>query len=272
MLSATIENLLNRALPRSPRARQLCAQLAGRSLAVVVRDILSLRVSSNGVTLDVTLASTASDAMPAEACQSPVWDTALALLALTGAAAQAPLQRGEVLISGDTHIAEQFRELARLLQPLIAPSDRGFERVRRMVARPIARESPRAFVDRAVHREKLVVKFNRDHHVDDRKVDRRKSVVHVTPVDDTTETIALIEQEMASIEIAVNDAQRACQWRLVDLESRGVELADRIVGKPCVAQRCRIDVVERAQETPEIAGELSPILVGKVARTRAHTE
>jgi ubiquinone biosynthesis protein UbiJ len=114
VLSATIENLLNRALPRSPRARQLCAQLAGRSLAVVVRDILSLRVSSNGVTLDVTLASTASDAMPADAA---ITGGPLALLALTGAAAQAPLQRGEVLISGDTHIAEQFRELARLLRP-----------------------------------------------------------------------------------------------------------------------------------------------------------
>ena len=31
MLTATLENLLNRGLPRSPRARQLCAALSGRS-------------------------------------------------------------------------------------------------------------------------------------------------------------------------------------------------------------------------------------------------
>ena len=51
MLTATLENLLNRGLPRSPRARQLCAQLAGRSLGIEVRDIARLRVASNGVTL-----------------------------------------------------------------------------------------------------------------------------------------------------------------------------------------------------------------------------
>ena len=37
MLTATLENVLNRGLPRSPRAQQLCAELTGRSVAVEVR-------------------------------------------------------------------------------------------------------------------------------------------------------------------------------------------------------------------------------------------
>ena len=42
MLTATIENVLNRGLPRSPRAQQLCAELTGRSVAVEVREITRL--------------------------------------------------------------------------------------------------------------------------------------------------------------------------------------------------------------------------------------
>ena len=54
MLSATLDKLLNRGLPRSPRARQLCAQLEGRSIALEVRAIPRLRVASTGRTLTVT--------------------------------------------------------------------------------------------------------------------------------------------------------------------------------------------------------------------------
>jgi len=43
MLSATLDNLLNRGLPRSPRARQLCAELEGRSVAIEIREITRLR-------------------------------------------------------------------------------------------------------------------------------------------------------------------------------------------------------------------------------------
>ena len=39
MLSDIIANLLNRGLPRSPRAQQLCAQLEGRSLAIEVGEL-----------------------------------------------------------------------------------------------------------------------------------------------------------------------------------------------------------------------------------------
>src|SRR5256885_2620041 len=93
MLSATLDNLLNRGLPRSPRARQLCAQLAGCSLAIEIREITRLRVASTGQTLSVM-----RDDAPADATLT---GGPLSLLALAGESADAVLQRGEVAISGD---------------------------------------------------------------------------------------------------------------------------------------------------------------------------
>jgi ubiquinone biosynthesis accessory factor UbiJ len=105
----TLGNLLNRGLPRSPRARQLCAQLAGKSVAIVARDIGRLRVASNGVQLTVT-----RDEAPADAT---ITGGPLSLLALSGESGQAVLQRGDVTVSGETETAQAFRELAQLLRP-----------------------------------------------------------------------------------------------------------------------------------------------------------
>jgi ubiquinone biosynthesis protein UbiJ len=109
MLTMTLENLLNRGLPRSPRARQLCAALAGRSVAIVVPDLVRLRVTSTGQTLAVTRDDAAADATIAGGL--------LSLLALTGESAQAVIQRGDVSITGDGELAQSFRELAQLLRP-----------------------------------------------------------------------------------------------------------------------------------------------------------
>jgi ubiquinone biosynthesis protein UbiJ len=109
MLSATLDNLLNRGLPRSPRARQLCAELEGKSVAIEIRDITRLRVTSTGRTLTVT-----RDEEPADATLA---GGPLSLLALAGESPDAVLQRGEVAIGGDAELAQKFRELARLLRP-----------------------------------------------------------------------------------------------------------------------------------------------------------
>jgi ubiquinone biosynthesis protein UbiJ len=108
-----LENLLNRALPRSPRARQLCAELAGRSLVIEVRDIVQLRVISNGQTLNLHLAD--SDA--AAGADATLTGGPLSLLELAGPSAQAVLQRGDVSIAGDSELAGKFRELLQLLRP-----------------------------------------------------------------------------------------------------------------------------------------------------------
>ena len=100
---------MNRGLPRSPRARQLCAQLAGRSVAIEIPDLARLRVSSTGQTLTVSRDSAAADAW--------IVGGPVSLLALSGPAAQAVVQRGDVTIGGDAELAQKFQELARLLRP-----------------------------------------------------------------------------------------------------------------------------------------------------------
>ncbi len=109
MLSATLERLLNRALPRSVRARELCAQLAGRSLALEIGDFARLRISCDGTALAVAPGDAPADAT--------LRGGPLALLGLAGPAPQALLQRGAVAISGDAELAQQFRELLGLLRP-----------------------------------------------------------------------------------------------------------------------------------------------------------
>ena len=109
MLTSLLENLLNRGVPRSPRARQLLATLSGRSVALLVPEIVRLRLTSTGQTLAVT-----RDDAPADATLS---GGLLSLLALAGDSAQAVVQRGDVTISGDSDVAQGFRELAQLLRP-----------------------------------------------------------------------------------------------------------------------------------------------------------
>ena len=109
MLNTALENLLNRGLPRSPRARALCAQLAGKSLAIEARDLTRLRLRSNGATLEVV-----RDAAPADASLA---GGALSLLGLLGGSPQAVLQSGAVRMGGDTDLAHRFHELLVLLRP-----------------------------------------------------------------------------------------------------------------------------------------------------------
>ena len=108
MLS-TLENLLNRGLPRSPRARGLCEELTGRSLAIEIRDIARLRVASNGQTLTV--------AHDEESADVTVSGGPVGLLALAADLLEAAPQLRGVTVAGDAELAQKFRELARLLRP-----------------------------------------------------------------------------------------------------------------------------------------------------------
>jgi ubiquinone biosynthesis protein UbiJ len=109
MLTSTLENVLNRGLPRSPRAQQLCAELTGRSVAVEVREITRLLLESTGRTLRITRGDAGADA---EIVGGP-----FGLLALSGESPEAVLQRGDVEIRGDAELAQKFRELVLLLRP-----------------------------------------------------------------------------------------------------------------------------------------------------------
>ncbi len=86
MLTSTIENILNRGLPRSPRAQQLCAELAGRRIAIEAPSLARLLVESTGNSLRITRGKLPADA---EVVGGP-----LSLLALGSSASDAPLSRG----------------------------------------------------------------------------------------------------------------------------------------------------------------------------------
>jgi len=109
MFLASIEKLLNRSLPRSPRAQALAAALAGRSLAVEITGAGPLVISSTGERLRIERGS----GKPADASLSA---GPFSLLALAGAGSQA-LSRSGATITGDGEVAQQFSELLGLLRP-----------------------------------------------------------------------------------------------------------------------------------------------------------
>jgi ubiquinone biosynthesis protein UbiJ len=109
MLTA-IENVLNRGLPRSPRARQLCSELTGSRLGVEVRGVTRFLVRSSGDVLHLTRDAAAE-------AEADVSGSPLHLLALAGPSPEAVLQKGAVEIRGDADIARKYRELACLLMP-----------------------------------------------------------------------------------------------------------------------------------------------------------
>ena len=111
MLTATLENVLNRGLPRSPRAQQLCAELAGRTVAVAISGSNQrILVESTGLSLKLR-------AVSAESPDATITGGPFSLLALSGPTPEAVLQRGDVRIDGDAELAQKFRELALLLRP-----------------------------------------------------------------------------------------------------------------------------------------------------------
>ncbi len=110
MLTSTLENVLNRGLPRSPRARELCRKLQGHRVGVEVTGFTRLLFESTGETLRIT--RDAATAAEAELAGGP-----LSLVGLMGSAPEAVLQRGEVEIRGDAELAQKFRELTLLLRP-----------------------------------------------------------------------------------------------------------------------------------------------------------
>ena len=110
MITSTFENVLNRGLPRSPRARQLCRELQGHRVGVEVTGFTRWLVQSTGETLQLTRDS--ATAAEAELAGGP-----LSLMALVGGTPEAVLQRGDVKIRGDAELAQKFRELAMLLRP-----------------------------------------------------------------------------------------------------------------------------------------------------------
>ncbi len=113
MLTQAIENLLNRNLPRSPRARELCGALAGKRVRIEARGLGWVLIAES---MNTSIKLTKEDAgeQPPDA---DISGSLLNLAALAGPNPEEVIQRGDVTIRGDAEVAQKFRELAMLLKP-----------------------------------------------------------------------------------------------------------------------------------------------------------
>lgn len=111
MLTSLVENMLNRNLGASPRARELCAALQGRRLQVRVSD-LGLRIGFESLGGSLRLTRDPEGEFEAEISGSP-----LNLIALAGKSPERLLQSGAVQVRGDAELLQRYRELGLLLRP-----------------------------------------------------------------------------------------------------------------------------------------------------------
>jgi ubiquinone biosynthesis accessory factor UbiJ len=113
MLTQAIENLLNRNLPRSPRAQELCASMAGKRVRIEARGLGWVLVAE---CLASSLRLTKGEQSP-EPADTEISGSLMSLAALSGAHPEEVIRRGDVTIRGDAELAQKFRELAMLLRP-----------------------------------------------------------------------------------------------------------------------------------------------------------
>ena len=113
MLTQAIENLLNRNLPRSPRARELASALVGKRVRVEARDFRWV-VIAESLNTSIRLTRESTDGQPPDA---DISGSLLNLAALASSHPEEVIQRGDVTIRGDAEVAQKFRELAMLLRP-----------------------------------------------------------------------------------------------------------------------------------------------------------
>ncbi len=113
MLTQAIENLLNRNLPRSPRARELASALVGKRVRVEARDFRWVIIAES-LNTSIRLTRESTDGQPPDA---DISGSLLNLAALASSHPEEVIQRGDVTIRGDAEVAQKFRELAMLLKP-----------------------------------------------------------------------------------------------------------------------------------------------------------
>ncbi len=114
MLTQAIENLLNRNLPRSPRARELCTTLKGRRVRIEARGLGWVLI---GESLGDSISLRKGGDSDASEPDAEISGSLLNLAALAGPDPESVIQRGDVAIRGDAEIAQKYRELAMLLKP-----------------------------------------------------------------------------------------------------------------------------------------------------------
>ncbi len=111
MLTERIQAMVDRNVAGSPRARELLAELQGRSLRIAAR------YTPWRVTLTATNGQLLLSRRGDEAADATLSGTPFALLSMTREDPQEVIRRGDVQIEGDGQVAGAFQELALLLRP-----------------------------------------------------------------------------------------------------------------------------------------------------------
>jgi ubiquinone biosynthesis protein UbiJ len=111
MLTERLQDLVDRGVDGSPRARELLAQLQGRRMQITARHTpwqLLLHAEDGRLRLSRDAASAAD----VQLAGSP-----LALLSMLREDPAVVIRRGDASLSGDAEAGQRFQELAQLLRP-----------------------------------------------------------------------------------------------------------------------------------------------------------
>ncbi|MBM4233527.1 MAG: hypothetical protein FJ160_05000 [Gammaproteobacteria bacterium] len=111
VLTEAVENLFNRNLGSSPRARESCVALKGRRVKLVIRDLdLQIGFESLGDSLRISRQAAGNFDVEVEG-------TPINLLALAGPQPERLLKLGTVQVRGDVELLQRYRDLVLLLRP-----------------------------------------------------------------------------------------------------------------------------------------------------------
>lgn len=208
------ERLLDRATLKacadSPRAAGLLKSLTGRRLVVRVQGTpWQVAVDSTGETLRLTElrnanatagpATTATTATPAKVADATLSGGPISLLALAGPDPQAVINRGDVTISGDAEIAQQFRELGMLLRPDL---EVGLSRLIGRSPAHVAMRGLRAAIDGTRERAQTLTQSLADYLAHERRdlVSRAEAEHFLRGVDEMRERLDRLEARLADID------------------------------------------------------------------------
>jgi ubiquinone biosynthesis protein UbiJ len=209
-----LERATREASADSPRAVSLLRSLAGRRLVVRVQGTpWRFAVDSTGETLrlielrdagaaaadgtqDSTAAGTTAPDAPADATLS---GAPVSLLALAGPDPQAVINRGDVTISGDAEIAQQFRELGLLLRPDLEVA------LSRLIGRSAAHVTMRglrAALDGSRDRARTLTQNLADYLAHERRdlVSRAEAEHFLRGVDEMRERLDRLEARIAGVD------------------------------------------------------------------------
>ncbi|MFM2288624.1 MAG: hypothetical protein RL684_1767, partial [Pseudomonadota bacterium] len=116
MLTAPLNDWLERARADSPRAQGLCAQLAGKSLAI---EVIGAPLALQLVAEPDALRASFVPCEQADAASLSLRGGLIALVTALRGDAQPLVERGQITMRGDEALAAPFQELLRLLRPAL---------------------------------------------------------------------------------------------------------------------------------------------------------